>query len=365
MNLPPTASNPEKAMDASATPKGQSTGKRRLWLALGLGGLGVVLGLMTWEKLDSMQTQLARQSADNSSVALEAKASAKQAQDLVQALNSRLSLTEAKLGEVTLQRTQLEELMQSLSRSRDENLVVDIESSLRLALQQAQLTGSSEPLAVALKNADKRISRAAQPRLAPLQRALQHDAARLKESTPLDTPRALNQLDELVQSVDALPLQNDVPNSSASSASASQAAASQVSANTPTPAHNPNLSFWESQVLPLWTPLYQEIKNLIRVSRIDRPDAALVSPDQAFFLHENLKLTLLNAKLSLLSHQLDSSRRDLGQAQVLLTHYFDPKSRRVQLEQNAIAQLQAQLKTSDLPRLDESFTALTTAAAGR
>lgn len=350
-------------MDASATPKGQSTGKRRLWLALGLGGLGVVLGLMTWEKLDSMQTQLARQSADNSSVALEAKASAKQAQDLVQALNSRLSLTEAKLGEVTLQRTQLEELMQSLSRSRDENLVVDIESSLRLALQQAQLTGSSEPLAVALKNADKRISRAAQPRLAPLQRALQHDAARLKESTPLDTPRALNQLDELVQSVDALPLQNDVPSSSASSASASQAAASQVSAPSPSPAHN--LSFWESQVLPLWTPLYQEIKNLIRVSRIDRPDAALVSPDQAFFLHENLKLSLLNAKLSLLSHQLDSSRRDLGQAQVLLTHYFDPKSRRVQLEQNAIAQLQAQLKTSDLPRLDESFTALTTAAAGR
>ena len=38
----------------------------------------------------------------------------------------KLSVTEARLSEVSLQRTQLEELMQSLSRSRDENLVVDI-----------------------------------------------------------------------------------------------------------------------------------------------------------------------------------------------------------------------------------------------
>jgi len=57
--------------------------------------------------------------------------------------------------------------MQSLSRSRDENLVVDIESSLRLAQQQAQLTGSVEPLLASLKSAELRVARAAQPRLTP------------------------------------------------------------------------------------------------------------------------------------------------------------------------------------------------------
>ena len=50
--------------------------------------------------------------------------------------------------------------MQSLSRSRDENLVVDIESALRLAQQQAQLTGSVEPLLAALRSADQRLERA-------------------------------------------------------------------------------------------------------------------------------------------------------------------------------------------------------------
>jgi len=46
---------------------------------------------------------------------------------------------------VALQRGQLEDLIQSLSRSRDENLLVDIEAGLRMAQQQAQLTGSTEP----------------------------------------------------------------------------------------------------------------------------------------------------------------------------------------------------------------------------
>jgi hypothetical protein len=90
--------------------------------------------------------QLARQSADTGTQAIEARTMARQAQDLSRETAARLAVTETRLSEVSLQRSQLEELMQSLSRSRDENLVVDIESAMRLAQQQAQLTGSLEPL---------------------------------------------------------------------------------------------------------------------------------------------------------------------------------------------------------------------------
>jgi len=38
-----------------------------------------------------------------------------------------------------------------------------------------------------------------------------------------------------------------------------------------------------------------ELRSLVRIRRIDQPDAILISPDQAFFLRENLKLMLLNA----------------------------------------------------------------------
>ncbi|MFY8041325.1 MAG: hypothetical protein ACOVOD_00180, partial [Rhodoferax sp.] len=142
--------------------------------------LGLVGSAFLWQKLSTIQEQLARQSADSGSQANEARAMARQAQELAIDTAAKLALTEARLSEVTLQRTQLEELIRSLSRSRDENLVVDIESAVRLAQQQAQLTGSAEPLLAALKTAEQRVARAAQPRLTPVQRAIAKDMARIK-----------------------------------------------------------------------------------------------------------------------------------------------------------------------------------------
>ena len=108
-----------------------------------------------------------------------------------------------------------------------------------------------------------------------------------------------------------------------------------------------------------------ESRKLLRVSRIDYPEAALLSPEQSFFLRENLKLRLLNARLSLLSRQTESARSDLQNASAWMARYFDPTARRTQLASQLLQQVQSQLKTSELPRLDDTMSALTTAAAGR
>ncbi len=89
------------------------------WLVRGIGAFAVVgavgSGLM-WAKLSGIQEQLARQSADTGSQAVEARVTSKQAEELARETAARLSVTDAKLSEVALQRSQLEELMQSLSR---------------------------------------------------------------------------------------------------------------------------------------------------------------------------------------------------------------------------------------------------------
>jgi hypothetical protein len=133
------------------------------------------LTVALWQKVSGMKEQLARQSADAIAQSMEARTLARQASDTVRDAAARVALIETRVAEVALQRSQLEELIQSLSRSRDENLVVDIESAVRLALQQAQVTGSVEPLLAALKAGDLRIARAAQPRLAA---AARHAARR-------------------------------------------------------------------------------------------------------------------------------------------------------------------------------------------
>ena len=136
-----TAANSTSVLGAGVNPPEHPPARRPLtfWLPLLLGALALVFSAMLWEKLSRIQGQLARQSADAGQQSLEAKAWAKQAQDTVKDSAGRMALLESRLSEATLQRSQLEELIQSLSRSRDENLVLDIESSLRLAQQQAQL----------------------------------------------------------------------------------------------------------------------------------------------------------------------------------------------------------------------------------
>lgn len=320
-------------------------------LIMGLAGVSLaalVTSGFLWQKLSTIQEQLARQSADAGAQSVEARAIARQAMEQAQDAAARAALFETRLSEVSLQRTQLEELMQSLSRSRDENLVVDIESSIRLAQQQAQLTGSVEPLLAALRSAEQRVTRAAQPRLSPLQRAIGRDMERIKSAAVSDTPSLLVKLDELVRLADELVLANAV---------------APVNATDP-------LRRQRLETLPTWWQrslqvVLEEARSLLRVSRIEQPEAALLSPEQSFFLRENLKLKLLNARLGLLARQIDSARTDLAAASLSLNKYFSASSRKTQTAAALLQQLQGQMKNLQVPRVDETLAALATAAAGR
>ena len=318
------------------------------WIAFALALLATVASAMLWQRLSAMREQLARQSADSGVQAIEARTVARQAQELARDTAARLALSEVKLSEVALQRTQLEDLIQSLSRSRDENLVVDIESAIRLAQQQAQLTGSVEPLVAALKSADQRVTRSAQPRLAQLQRAITRDISRITATAVSDTPALLARIDELLRMADDLPLANAV---AAVSATGSLKRLD-----------NESMPSWWQRGLQL---VGEEARNLLRVSRIGQPDAALLSPEQSFFVRENFKLKLLNARLGLLARQLESARADLASASLSLNKYFDPASRKSQSAASLLQQIQGQMKTMELPRVDDTLAALTTAAAGR
>ncbi|MBI2728684.1 MAG: uroporphyrinogen-III C-methyltransferase [Polaromonas sp.] len=339
------------------------------WLVAGLAAAGLLTSGLLWQKLGNIQEELARRSTDSGAQAIEARALAKAAQDGMRELSARLAIQETRVGEVSLQRTQLEELMQSLSRSRDENLVVDVESALRLAQQQAQLTGSAEPLIATLKSADLRLARAAQPRLNPLQRAIARDMDRIRSASLTDVPVLLIKLDELSRLVDDLPVANAMaagnpPRVAAPvpAASSPHAAGAKDERSMPALFDRQTLQAWSQRLLDS---VRDEARRLLRVSRIDQPEAALLAPEQAFFMRENLKLRLLNARLALLSRQTDAARADLVTASTWLGKYFDPASRKTQAATQLLQQVQGQLKSSELPRLDETMAALATAAAGR
>ena len=416
--------------------------------------LALVLSGLLWQRLDRIQQELAKRSADVAEETEKSRDSADQALELVQELQARVSVAEVKLSEVSLQRTQLEELMLSVSRSRDDTLVLDIESGVRLAMQQAELTGSAQPLLSALQAADRRIAKAAQPRLNPVQRAMARDMDRIKASPVADLPLLASRLDELARAVDEWPLLNAEPKkrmpsqaakaNKDSGSSVAPVVATAKASNLPSaapgaaPVAEPGKADGAADVTPKgdekaamgdqpaetevappapepkptvaalthkksphdkaakpaapaaasldttassllhtvqttlasWWGRFTEhvstaTRDLVRVSRIDEPDAVLLSPEQAVFLRENLKLRLLNARLSLLSRQVSASRADMQAVKTAMTKYFDPQSPVNRQAQQALGDVLQASRSLELPRPDDTLAALAKAAGGR
>jgi uroporphyrin-3 C-methyltransferase len=372
-----------------------------LLLGLVVAVLALIMSGLLWQKLSLTQQEMARRSQDSATQALEARTLAGQAEALSQELQARLTVAEVRLSEVSLQRSQLEELMLTLSRSRDDNLVEDTESALRLALQQAQLTGSAQPLVSALQAADQRIARAAQPRLNPVQRAIARDIDRIQAAALADIPALALRLDELARQVDDWPVlnavgpavgpvaavaapravqaipvedpaQTDVETAVAPLASSVPAGVTDAQVVAPASADSGLSQGW-SRVAAGWQGVWDRIwadvtrsgRELVRVSRIDRPEAALLAPEQAFFLRENIKLKLLNARLGLLARHMVSSQADVTAVEQALGRYFDTTSPTVSSAQSVLAGLRKDLVDNNLPRPDETLAALAAAAGGR
>ena len=317
-----------------------------LWLAWLLAAVGLVLSLMLWQKLGGMQEQLARQSSDAGTQSVEARTLARQAEEGVRDMAGKVAALDARVAELAAYRAQLDELVHSVTRARDENLAVELEAALRLAQDQTQLTGSVEPLLAALRTAERRLARSSDPRLAPVGRAVARDLERVKAASLPDAAGLLARLDQLLRQVDVLPAGNDVH----------PARGAPGAAGTPATTAD---SWWGR----LWQSVRDEAQGLLRVSRVERPEASMMSPEQVFFVRENLKLRLQGARLALLARQYEAARADLSAAASALGTWFDPASRRTQAAATLLQQIQASTRAAELPRVDETLVALGHAVA--
>ena len=343
---------------------------RWLWAAVAvLGAIAVASCVLAWkadQRGASLEQELVRRQQDSSTQSTEARMLARQAQGGMADNAAKVALLEARVAEVGVQRTQLEDLIQSLSRSRDENLLVDVEAGVRVALQQSAITGSAEPLVALLKQSDERLARYKQPRLEGVRRAIARDLDRVKAVSVTDVSTLSIKLDEAIRMVDDLPLvtqaearrdgARNVPGNAARPASAAASAGAGEAG-------------WPGRLGDLWRDAGQsvwgDVKSLVRVSRIDHPDAMLLAPEQAFFLRENLKLRLLNARLALLSRQFDTAQSDLMVAQSALERYFDRSARRTVLASELVKQVAGQARLVVVPRPDDTLAALTALGIGR
>jgi len=369
-----TASPPEATQDAFWQ---QGPG----WVRLAVLVLSVAAGGASWlawqtqKRVQGLEQELVRRQQDSQGQATEARVAAKQAQELAREAAARVTLLDARLSEVAMQRSQVEDLIKTLNVSRDENLVYDLEAGLRVASQQAALTGSAEPLITALQSADDRLARAKQPRLDNVRRAVAKDLDRVRATRVADLNALTIRLDEAVRLIDEIPLINQPEGAGKPAAQGAAPATSMAAGALATgkgkrpgsdraPAMNASGDDhgWRDAVLG-WTrgaaaSVWNETRSLVRVTRIAQPEGMLIAPDQAFFLRENVKLRLLNARLALLSRQTPQATADLRLVERTVPRYFDAQSRKTQLLQSMVSDVIAQSQQTAVPRPDDTLAAL-------
>jgi uroporphyrin-3 C-methyltransferase/uroporphyrinogen III methyltransferase/synthase len=360
--MPQQQNTPGNSYQAGKTPNVELRRLARL-LYTGLGVLALLLVATWWTshvQISHLRTELAQRLKIGDDLNAETKALLKSSQDSMRELQSKVSVLENKQQEAQSQQLALEQLYQDLSKNRDEWALSEIEQVLSTASQQLQLAGNVQGALIALQNADSRLASSNKPQFIAIRRAIARDLDKLKALPGVDVPGIAVRLDSAISQIDSMPLLSDEkpvqpvtqPKAPRNERKAPPASGDKASASAEWLATLEER--WRSWVNEMWT----EVRQLIQVRKVEEPDALLLSPSQAFYARENVKLRLLNARLALLSRNESAFRSDLIAAQDAIAKYFDTRAKQTQTTQALLRQVQASNLSIEMPTLADSLNAV-------
>ena len=216
---------------------------------------------------------------------------------------------------------QTQKAYQELLKGRINWLIDEAESMLNTASQQLMLSGNLQGAVSVLEHIDSRLSRFEQPELIPIKQAISNDLAALKNRPYVDISATALRIDRLETGISGLPLVLD--------GVLKPGAAPVEAANSGT--------WWENT----WEKSLNALKGLVEVRHLDSNDAMLISPEQTYFIRENLRLRLLDARIALLQHNGEVYQSDLNNVEATVKQYFDSKSPATQSWLKELAELKA------------------------
>lgn len=286
----------------------------------------VGLGLGTWAWWDGRETSQALTQNLGLKLAEQSKAQSQTAGQVEQMLKdlresqNRVAQLEGKLAEFQGQRVALEEMYRDLARAPDDWLLAEIEQTLNIASRELVLAANVRAALIALQTADQRLARADKLQVVQLRRAITQDMERLKALPLVDTVGISLKLDNLMGLAATLPM----------------AIPDKLAAGIPAVRDTRGEGQGENVAVRFGRDLWFELKQLIRIRELDNNDSALLSPQQSYFLRENLKLRLLSARTALIARDDVNYKEDVKLVREMLTKYFDPKAK---VNVNALAML--------------------------
>jgi len=292
-------------------------------------------GYFLWHTLQSMTQQL---SADRETDRHQLEALQQRTEQLEQHVDT--SLTE---NIKTLQGRQqaLEDSMATLrSELTGDARVWDVEevaTLLQIANDRLQLEKEVAPSLAALQAADRHLQALKNPALLEVRRLLAEEISALRGTAHPDIDGMALSLNALIQGIDRLPIASAALQSASSPATAPQ-------------------SGWRGVLHDLW----EKLRSLVSIQHRGQADRPLLSPDERYFLRQNLRLNLEAARIALLRRDGQTYQQTLRSAQEWITQYFDNDAPATAGALQELAHLQQTDIAPDLPDISGSLNALQT-----
>ena len=369
----PNMGGPVVPPETYVTPAPAGPGEPRVPETSGLGALlqkpqnvailalAVLLAMQTWSthtRFNRLREDVARTLQKDNASNAETAQTVREIQEAAKELQVKVGVLESRQTEAQSQQAALEQMYQDISKNRDEWALSEIEQVLSTASQQLQLAGNVQGALIALQNADRSLSRSDKPQFITIRRAIARDIEKLKALPSVDQPGMALRIDNVISQIDDLPLLSDEKPAEPIAPTRVNPARAK-GAPAPAPAAERTVGQRLTDTWRDWShEMWDDIRQLIRVRTVDNPDALMLSPSESYFVRENLKLRLLNARLALLSRNEGTFRDDLNSAQQMLVKYFDTKARSTLAAQALLRQVQANNVTIDVPDLSESLNAV-------
>ncbi|MFK4447156.1 uroporphyrinogen III methyltransferase/synthase [Caballeronia udeis] len=348
--LPPNT--PFTPYESQPKQRGGGAGTALLWLVLLIvvvvAGVG---GFMLNRKFDQRDAQFAQRLQANDTQTDALRAQADQAASSVQALNTQIIQFQGKLTDAQAQSQALQQQYQDLASNRDDWTLAEVEQILSSASQQLQLTGNVQLALYALQSADTRLAATTGPQIVTIRKAIAQDMEKLRATPSTDLTGLAIKLDTAIDQIDSLPLAGEAPIAQPTAHADTPRDTASIAAATGQP-------YWKVWLQQLAGGIGQQLSSLVTVRRIDNADAMLASPDQGYFVRENVKLRLLSARLSLLSRSEPSLKSDLHAADTALGRYFDQSSGKVKAVRTLLQQVDQASLAVTVPDLNASLAAV-------
>ncbi len=332
--------------------KQRATWPGKLALPLSIIALGAA-GYLYWLSLQQNNLQDQNNAAISSQIETSVNQASSSLEQRIANLNQKLSQLEKQsrsdlenIDELQNRLTlTIQQVKSTQSASRNEWLLAEVEYLLRLANQRVLMEQTATGALKLLKSADKILQETDDTSIYKVRKALAADIEALEAVPALDTEGVFLKLGAL---------NTQVPNLRLIPISKQHKLPELLEEVTPETVSDS----WSAGLETSWGKAMDKLDKLVVIQHRDEPIKPLLSPQQTYYLQQNLHLMLEQAQLALLQRKQASYDASLKKAHDWVNTYFEKEDGVTQGLLRGITELQTVQVTAEMPDISGSLRSL-------